>query len=89
VNQNYIHQDNIAGVKIPVFRQFDTGLDNMENIGLGGGGRKIAECKEKFGALLAILIKLASLQTSCVPAVPGQQIDGPALGSSPWTRRSK
>ncbi|KAJ1446595.1 ATPase, V1 complex, subunit D [Pelagophyceae sp. CCMP2097] len=58
--------DNIAGVKIPVFRQFDTGLDNMENIGLGGGGRKIAECKEKFGALLAILIKLASLQTSFV-----------------------
>ena len=30
--------DNIAGVKIPVFRQFDTGAEHLENIGLAGGG---------------------------------------------------
>ena len=58
--------DNIAGVKIPVFRQFDTGAEHLENIGLAGGGRKIAECKEKFTNLLAVLVKLASLQTSFV-----------------------
>ncbi|KAH8045798.1 ATPase [Aureococcus anophagefferens] len=52
--------DNIAGVKIPVFRQFDTGAEHLENIGLAGGGRKIAECKEKFTNLLAVLVKLAS-----------------------------
>lgn len=58
--------DNIAGVKIPVFRQFDTGAEHLENIGLAGGGRKIAECREKFTNLLAVLVKLASLQTSFV-----------------------
>ena len=58
--------DNIAGVKIPVFRQYDTGAEHLENLGLAGGGRKIGECKEKFTNLLAILVKLASLQTSFV-----------------------
>lgn len=56
--------DNIAGVKIPVFRQFETGADKEENIGLAKGGRKIAECRDKFTSLLTVLIKLASLQTS-------------------------
>lgn len=58
--------DNIAGVKIPVFRQYDTGSDSLENIGLAKGGRKINESKEKFSSLLEILIKLASLQTSFI-----------------------
>lgn len=56
--------DNIAGVKIPVFRQYETGQEHLENFGLAGGGRKIAECREKFTSLLSILTKLASLQTS-------------------------
>jgi V-type H+-transporting ATPase subunit D len=34
--------------------------------GLGGGGRKIAVCREKYGEYLKALIKLASLQTSFV-----------------------
>mmetsp|Transcript_14134 Transcript_14134/g.21355 ORF Transcript_14134/g.21355 Transcript_14134/m.21355 type:complete len:242 (+) Transcript_14134:50-775(+) len=58
--------DNIAGVKIPVFRQFDTGHEPLDNIGLAKGGRKINECREKFSTLLTILIKLASLQTSFI-----------------------
>ena len=51
--------DNIAGVKIPVFRR-------VEADGLSGGGGKVRECRERFGALLEILVKLASLQTSFV-----------------------
>ena len=60
--------DNIAGVKIPVFRRVraDVGADHLDTLGLGGGGTKIGECRARFGALLEILVKLASLQTSFV-----------------------
>lgn len=56
--------DNVAGVKLPVFVQYDTGAESNENLGLVGGGRKIQACREKFGDYLKSLIKLASLQTS-------------------------
>lgn len=56
--------DNVAGVKLPVFSQYDTGAEPGESLGLGGGGRKITQCKEKFGEYLKALIKIASLQTS-------------------------
>jgi len=56
--------DNVAGVKLPVFTQVDTGVDSLENYGLAGGGRKIAACREKFSEYLKGLIKVASLQTS-------------------------
>eukprot|EP00595_Chromulina_sp_UTEXLB2642_P000078 CAMPEP_0196761918 /NCGR_PEP_ID=MMETSP1095-20130614/1237_1 /TAXON_ID=96789 ORGANISM="Chromulina nebulosa, Strain UTEXLB2642" /NCGR_SAMPLE_ID=MMETSP1095 /ASSEMBLY_ACC=CAM_ASM_000446 /LENGTH=293 /DNA_ID=CAMNT_0042112019 /DNA_START=47 /DNA_END=928 /DNA_ORIENTATION=+ len=56
--------DNVAGVKLPVFKQYDTGAKSSENIGLNAGGRKVAVCKEKFSEYLQSLIKVASLQTS-------------------------
>ena len=56
--------DNVAGVKLPVFSQYDTGARSDENYGLVGGGRKINACKEKFSDYLKALIKIASLQTS-------------------------
>lgn len=56
--------DNVAGVKLPVFSQYETGAEPGESLGLGGGGRKITQCKEKFGEYLKALIKVASLQTS-------------------------
>eukprot|EP01037_Dinobryon_pediforme_P022776 gene22776-24031_t len=57
--------DNVAGVKLPVFGQYETGApESNENLGLVGGGRKILACKEKFGEYLKALIKIASLQTS-------------------------
>lgn len=56
--------DNVAGVKLPVFNQYDTGARSEENLGLVGGGRKILNCKEKFGDYLRALVKIASLQTS-------------------------
>ena len=58
--------DNVAGVKLPVFNQYETGAEAGESLGLGGGGRKIMACKEKFGEYLKALIKVASLQTSFV-----------------------
>ena len=58
--------DNVAGVKLPVFTQRDTGQEIKENLGLVSGGRKIASCREKFGDYVKALIKLASLQTSFV-----------------------
>lgn len=59
--------DNVAGVKLPVFTHYETGAapDNA-SLGLVGGGKKIQLVREKYGALLQNLIKLASLQTSFV-----------------------
>jgi len=60
--------DNVAGVKLPVFNQYETGVDTAHtySLGLGGGGRKIAASKAKYGEYLKQLIKLASLQTSFI-----------------------
>lgn len=56
---------NVAGVKIPVFTKFDTGVvAENTSLGLVGGGKKIQQVREKFTILLDMLIKLASLQTS-------------------------
>jgi V-type H+-transporting ATPase subunit D len=56
--------DNVAGVKLPVFVQYETGMESHDNLGLTGGGRKITACRENFGEYLKALIKVASLQTS-------------------------
>ena len=57
--------DNVAGVKLPVFNQYETGVkEESYSLGLGGGGRKIQACRSKYSAYLASLIKVASLQTS-------------------------
>lgn len=56
--------DNVAGVKLPVFSQYDTGVENCDNLGLVAGGRKIGAGRDRFGEYLKALIKIASLQTS-------------------------
>lgn len=58
--------DNVAGVKLPVFGQYNTGVEVNDNLGLVGGGRKITVCREKFNDYLQALIKIASLQTSFI-----------------------
>ena len=58
--------DNVAGVKLPVFEQYETGAVASESLGLSGGGRKIGACKDKFGEYLRALVKVASLQTSFI-----------------------
>lgn len=56
--------DNVAGVKLPVFSQYDTGAEPNDNLGLVAGGKKITACKDKFAEYLKALVKIASLQTS-------------------------
>jgi V-type H+-transporting ATPase subunit D len=58
--------DNVAGVKLPVFSQYETGAEGSENLGLVAGGRKIGACRDKFSEYLQALVKIASLQTSFV-----------------------
>jgi V-type H+-transporting ATPase subunit D len=58
--------DNVAGVKLPVFTEYETGQEIHENLGLAGGGRQISNCREKFREFLVLLIRLASLQTSFI-----------------------
>lgn len=65
----YSHTDNVAGVKMPVFKQYEIQSEvkskaDRDNLGLAQGGRQIKACKEKFTIFLTNLIKLASLQTS-------------------------
>lgn len=58
--------DNVAGVKLPVFNHYETGVEANDNLGLAAGGRKIAACRDRFGEYLKALIKIASLQTSFI-----------------------
>ena len=60
--------DNVAGVKLPVFKKVENENVKAENqsLGLVGGGKKIVAVREKFTVLLDMLLKLASLQTSFV-----------------------
>lgn len=65
----YSHTDNVAGVKLPVFKQYEIQTEvksksDRDNLGLAQGGRQIKACKEKFSIFLTNLVKLASLQTS-------------------------
>ena len=63
-----VRQDNVAGVKLPIFTlQKATGTTlEMETLGLAGGGRQIGKAKDKFTSLLELLVKLGSLQTSFI-----------------------
>lgn len=60
--------DNVAGVKLPVFSQYETsdGTNVGENVGLGGGGRQVQQSREKFREFMGKMITLASLQTSFI-----------------------
>ncbi|EWM22488.1 h - or na -translocating f- v-type and a-type atpase (f-atpase) superfamily [Nannochloropsis gaditana] len=67
----HTHTDNVAGVKLPVFRQYELQSEvksksDRDNLGLAQGGRQIKACKEKFTVFLTNLVRLASLQTSFI-----------------------
>eukprot|EP00126_Sphaerothecum_destruens_P004924 Sdes_comp18450_c0_seq1m8409 len=57
-------QDNVAGVKLPVFEHYSEGPDVFELTGLGRGGQQVSQCKEMFVKAVELLVELASLQTS-------------------------
>lgn len=61
-----VKHDNVAGVKLPVFSIVRSAgnVGELETLGISGGGRQIRAARDKFTALLDLLIKLGSLQTS-------------------------
>lgn len=62
-----VQQDNIAGVKLPIFRLKD--IDEVGDnalLGLSGGGQSIQTARDKFTKFLKILITIATLQTQFV-----------------------
>ena len=59
--------DNIAGVKLPIFKLKD--MDEVSEgalLGLSMGGQSIQTAREKFGKFLKILVTIATLQTQFV-----------------------
>jgi V-type H+-transporting ATPase subunit D len=58
--------DNVAGVKLPVFKMVhDAAKDQvMQTLGVTQGGAVITSCRSTYLAALTALIKLASLQTA-------------------------
>jgi len=62
-----MQQENIAGVKLPIFRLKD--IDEVGDsalLGLSMGGQSIQMAREKFTKFLKILITIATLQTQFV-----------------------
>jgi V-type H+-transporting ATPase subunit D len=59
-----IRHDNVAGVKLPVFRLMEFQMDDMA--GIGKGGEQIRGVRTAFQHLLELVVKIASLQTSFV-----------------------
>ena len=57
--------ENVAGVKIPKFVQQDGKCENQfEMTGLGHGGQQVQNTRKSFSEAIALLIELASLQSS-------------------------
>jgi len=59
-----IRVDNIAGVKVPVFKSIDTGAVSQDHTGLSKGGQQISRARTTFSKAVDVLVQLATLQTS-------------------------
>mmetsp|Transcript_42576 Transcript_42576/g.85445 ORF Transcript_42576/g.85445 Transcript_42576/m.85445 type:complete len:253 (-) Transcript_42576:610-1368(-) len=59
-----IRIDNIAGVKVPVFKAIDTGAALADYTGLSKGGQQVAKARTTFAKAVDVLVKLATLQSS-------------------------
>jgi len=62
-----VSQDNVAGVRLPIFKQVaDQEAEEEEAMGLARGAAKIKASVQKWDELVQNLVRLASLQTSFV-----------------------
>lgn len=62
-----VSQENVAGVRLPVFEQVaDQAAEAEDALGLAKGGREIRASTKKWTELVQNLVRLASLQTSFV-----------------------
>ena len=59
-----IRIDNIAGVKVPVYKAIETGAKGEDFTGLSKGGKQVTKARETFSKAVDVLIGLATLQTS-------------------------
>uniref|UniRef100_A0A7S3E3C1 Vacuolar ATP synthase subunit D n=1 Tax=Chloropicon laureae TaxID=464258 RepID=A0A7S3E3C1_9CHLO len=61
-------QDNVAGVKVPVFERndLDAAEKNSDLYGLSKGGQKVGSAKASFQKTMDLMIELASLQCAFV-----------------------
>lgn len=59
-------KDNVAGVSLPVFEEYQDGTDSYELTGLSRGGQQIDRLKKNFVRAIELLVRLASLQTSFI-----------------------
>ncbi|KAL3899585.1 MAG: hypothetical protein SGPRY_012618, partial [Prymnesium sp.] len=59
-----IHVDNIAGVKVPVFKAIDVAHVGADHTGLSKGGQQISKARTTFAKTVDVLVQLATLQTS-------------------------
>lgn len=58
--------DNVAGVKLPVFEAYTDGANTYELTGLSRGGQQVNNCATTFNKAIKLLVELASLQTSFI-----------------------
>lgn len=59
-------KDNVAGVALPIFENYQDGADTYELYGLSRGGQQIDKLKKNYAKAVELLVELASLQTSFV-----------------------
>ncbi|XP_067935229.1 V-type proton ATPase subunit D-like [Watersipora subatra] len=59
-------KDNVAGVALPIFEDYQDGNDSYELTGLSRGGQQIDKLKKNYFRAIQLLVKLASLQTSFI-----------------------
>jgi len=59
-----IRVDNIAGVKVPVFKAIDVANVGADHTGLSKGGQQISKARGTFAKTVDVLVQLATLQTS-------------------------
>lgn len=58
-----VHIDNVAGVKLPIFKSKHRDVVSDE-LTLARGGQQIEKCRKMWADLLQVIIRLSSLQTS-------------------------
>lgn len=61
-----IDEENVAGVRLPIFKVTSDGGNNNQMIGLGRGGQAIQQARDSFLTALEGLVSLASLQSTFV-----------------------
>lgn len=66
----HAHEDNIAGVKVPVFERKGAGAGGEatrnELFGLSKGGQQVGQARQTFQTTIDLMIELASLQCAFV-----------------------